>query len=120
MPCLLQTAAHVFGGVGVALILRKLLRTLWVRYRERQARRTALQMAARGSRAAAGTSAAAAAEDSSGLSESAGVCVVCLSAPSSMVFVSCGHLCCCPGCCRTLNKCPVCRTASMCIRVYRP
>jgi hypothetical protein len=52
--------------------------------------------------------------------EQEGVCVVCLTLPSSMVFVKCGHLCCCPQCCANLKRCPVCRVVGSAIKVFRP
>jgi hypothetical protein len=52
-----------------------------------------------------------------------GVCVVCLSAPSEMVYVKCGHMCCCSRCAATMSgggkRCPVCRTEGNVIKVFR-
>ena len=41
-------------------------------------------------------------------------CVICWTEPYSVVFVPCGHMCCCPGCSKRLmrqrdKKCPMCR-----------
>lgn len=36
-------------------------------------------------------------------------CSICLENNCSIVFIPCGHMCCCHGCSRTLNTCPVCR-----------
>ncbi len=38
-------------------------------------------------------------------------CKVCLSTPAKVAFVPCGHVCCCEGCARQLNECPLCRAA---------
>ena len=38
-------------------------------------------------------------------------CSVCLEQPKSVVFVPCGHFCCCDDCSRMVNKrCPMCRS----------
>nr|CAB3225593.1 ZF(RING)-14 zinc finger protein [Phallusia mammillata] len=37
------------------------------------------------------------------------LCKVCLDRNSNMVFIPCGHLCCCLECTRALRTCPVCR-----------
>jgi|SRR5208282_2546997 len=38
------------------------------------------------------------------------VCVICLDIPKTLVFVPCGHYCCCVECTKSLNsKCPLCR-----------
>jgi len=37
-------------------------------------------------------------------------CVVCMDAEARMVFVPCGHLCCCSQCQSAINECPMCRT----------
>jgi hypothetical protein len=72
-----------------------------------------------GASAAAGRAGGGAAPHSS--HEPAGVCVVCLSAPSEMVFVRCGHMCCCSKCCSSLpsRRCPVCRSEGAVIKVFR-
>jgi E3 ubiquitin-protein ligase MUL1 len=107
------------------------------RWRERQARervRKALQQQQQqGSSTAVGQRSTWDAEAGLGASSSssggdhgrdpgAGVCVVCLSAPSEMVYVKCGHMCCCSKCVATLGssrKCPVCRTEGNVIKVFR-
>ena len=48
-----------------------------------------------------------------------GLCTVCLTASSCMVFTRCGHLCACAGCAGSLDRCPICRARSESIRVYR-
>jgi hypothetical protein len=48
-----------------------------------------------------------------------GLCAVCLTNSSTMVFVKCGHLCACAGCAGSLDRCPICRARSDSIRVYR-
>ncbi|XP_049826886.1 E3 ubiquitin-protein ligase LRSAM1-like isoform X1 [Schistocerca gregaria] len=37
-------------------------------------------------------------------------CVVCLDRQSDIVFVSCGHMCCCSICSNPLTECPMCRS----------
>jgi len=37
-------------------------------------------------------------------------CAVCLAAPSSVVFIPCGHLACCEACGVKLRNCCICRT----------
>ena len=133
--CHLQTAAWCFGGIGAFLVLHKACRQAWLRHQERRARervRRALDAAAAAlansdKEAAAGggegvglASGGADADSSGGGHEQEGVCVVCLSLPSSMVFVKCGHLCCCPHCCANLKRCPVCRVTGTAIKVFRP
>jgi len=36
-------------------------------------------------------------------------CVICLDASSSIIFLSCGHMCCCSSCSESLQQCPMCR-----------
>ncbi|XP_058380079.1 E3 ubiquitin-protein ligase LRSAM1 isoform X5 [Diceros bicornis minor] len=36
-------------------------------------------------------------------------CVVCLEREAQMIFLSCGHVCCCQQCCQPLRTCPLCR-----------
>eukprot|EP01116_Phalansterium_solitarium_P001423 TRINITY_DN1121_c0_g1_i1.p1 TRINITY_DN1121_c0_g1~~TRINITY_DN1121_c0_g1_i1.p1 ORF type:complete len:743 (-),score=226.53 TRINITY_DN1121_c0_g1_i1:1396-3624(-) len=39
------------------------------------------------------------------------MCVVCLERPSNVLFVPCGHLCCCSGCgSKVTPRCPLCNT----------
>lgn len=38
-------------------------------------------------------------------------CVICMNAPSSTVFVPCGHFCCCGECCASLKDCCICRAS---------
>jgi hypothetical protein len=137
-PCLhlLQRLAWCLGSVGALLLVRKAAKHAYVRYKEHQARervRKALARIAQGdSSNAAGqsgpsTSSAAAGLDAAeaGLggssSRDAGVCVVCLSAPSEMVYVRCGHMCCCVRCSQVLGakRCPVCRAEGSVIKVFR-
>eukprot|EP00798_Chlamydomonas_sp_ICE-L_P008318 gene8318-1593_t len=47
-------------------------------------------------------------------------CVVCIDRPIEMVFPVCGHFCCCYECGQKMKRCPVCRTSSTPIKVYRP
>ncbi|KAJ8321193.1 hypothetical protein KUTeg_001257 [Tegillarca granosa] len=37
------------------------------------------------------------------------LCKICLDESVSMVFLPCGHLCCCSQCAPALRKCPICR-----------
>ncbi|KAF6256476.1 hypothetical protein COO60DRAFT_1529374 [Scenedesmus sp. NREL 46B-D3] len=121
------------GGVGSLLLVRKAAKHAYVRYKEHQARervRKALARTARGSSsnaadpATSSTAAAAAGLDAaeSGLGgRDSGMCVVCLSAPSEMVYVRCGHMCCCVACSQALGarRCPVCRAEGNVIKVFR-
>ncbi|KAI8483832.1 E3 ubiquitin-protein ligase lrsam1 [Branchiostoma belcheri] len=36
-------------------------------------------------------------------------CVVCMEQNSSVLFLNCGHVCCCAGCAGSLEQCPLCR-----------
>lgn len=137
--CCLQTLAWCLGGVGAFLVVRKATRQVLRHWRERQARervRKALQQQRHfggdggdGSSTAADGSGGWDAEagigggQQHGRDPGAGVCVVCLSAPSEMVYVKCGHMCCCSRCVATLGggsrKCPVCRTEGSVIKVFR-
>jgi len=36
-------------------------------------------------------------------------CIVCSDNEKEIVFIPCGHLCCCSVCSQPLNICPVCR-----------
>lgn len=36
-------------------------------------------------------------------------CVVCLEREAQVIFLNCGHVCCCPQCCQPLRTCPLCR-----------
>ncbi|XP_015500373.1 E3 ubiquitin-protein ligase LRSAM1 isoform X2 [Parus major] len=36
-------------------------------------------------------------------------CVVCMEQEPQMIFLPCGHVCCCRGCCERLLSCPLCR-----------
>jgi hypothetical protein len=134
-----QRLAWCLGGLGAFLVIRKAARHAWLRWREHQARervRKALQQ-----QHGAGAAAAAAdarqrsssgisldveeggqqAGDHSSSAAAAGLCVVCLSAPSEVVFVRCGHMCCCERCCSNLpsRRCPVCRSEGAAIKVFR-
>jgi E3 ubiquitin-protein ligase MUL1 len=134
---MVQRLAWCLGGVGALLLVRKAAKHAYVRYKEHQARervRKALARIAQGDSSEAGgqasssTAAAAAGLDAaeaglSGASSSrdAGVCLVCLSAPSEMVYVRCGHMCCCMRCSQALSakRCPVCRAEGNVIKVFR-
>jgi len=37
-------------------------------------------------------------------------CVICLDSSCHVIFLPCGHLCCCAGCGGTIDQCPLCRT----------
>ncbi|XP_014246408.1 E3 ubiquitin-protein ligase LRSAM1-like isoform X2 [Cimex lectularius] len=37
-------------------------------------------------------------------------CVICMNSECELVFVPCGHLCCCRGCSQKLAQCPLCRS----------
>lgn len=126
----MQKVAWCLGGLGAFLVVRKAAKQAWRRYQEHQARervRKALAQAQAGSGAAGGIaeavgSTAVGDEEMGGVGgRDAGVCVVCLSAPAEMVYVRCGHLCCCQRCSQALaaKKCPVCRTEGSVIKVFR-
>ncbi|NXN90957.1 LRSM1 ligase, partial [Rhinopomastus cyanomelas] len=36
-------------------------------------------------------------------------CVVCMEQETQMIFLPCGHICCCQTCCEQLHTCPLCR-----------
>ncbi|XP_007471789.1 PREDICTED: E3 ubiquitin-protein ligase LRSAM1 isoform X1 [Lipotes vexillifer] len=43
------------------------------------------------------------------LEAQASECVVCLEREAQMIFLNCGHICCCQQCCQPLRTCPLCR-----------
>nr|XP_012627437.1 E3 ubiquitin-protein ligase LRSAM1 isoform X2 [Microcebus murinus] len=46
-------------------------------------------------------------------------CVVCLEREAQMIFLNCGHVCCCQQCCQPLRTCPLCRQPiAQCLRIY--
>ncbi|CAK7292021.1 E3 ubiquitin-protein ligase LRSAM1 [Vulpes lagopus] len=46
-------------------------------------------------------------------------CVVCLEREAQMIFLNCGHVCCCQQCCQPLRTCPLCRQEIMQrLRIY--
>ncbi|XP_054249301.1 E3 ubiquitin-protein ligase LRSAM1 isoform X1 [Indicator indicator] len=46
-------------------------------------------------------------------------CVVCMEQETQMIFLPCGHVCCCQSCCQRLQTCPLCRQeVSQLIRIY--
>ncbi|XP_006892600.1 PREDICTED: E3 ubiquitin-protein ligase LRSAM1 isoform X2 [Elephantulus edwardii] len=46
-------------------------------------------------------------------------CVVCLEREAQMIFLNCGHVCCCQQCCQPLRTCPLCRQEiAQCLRIY--
>jgi len=48
-------------------------------------------------------------------------CVICWTAPRTMAFSGCGHVCCCSNCAQRLKLCPVCRSPTKKkMRVYFP
>ncbi|XP_074871593.1 E3 ubiquitin-protein ligase LRSAM1 isoform X2 [Carettochelys insculpta] len=44
-----------------------------------------------------------------GLAERKSECVVCMDREAQMIFLTCGHVCCCQPCCEALHTCPLCR-----------
>jgi hypothetical protein len=123
-----KSIALAFGGLGAYLIARKALRR-WLRGRRERAARRALQAAIkareqrRAAAAAAGGGGAAAggaaAEEEEGADRERDTCVVCLEGQASIVYTACGHMCVCVGCSKALKRCPVCRTQSDSIKVFR-
>ena len=48
------------------------------------------------------------------------ICSICMSAPKSCVYTTCGHLCACYTCCERMgNTCPICRQEGSFIRVIK-
>ena len=48
------------------------------------------------------------------------ICTICFSETRDCVYINCGHLCACSNCCQVIgNKCPICRSDSAYIRVFR-
>ncbi|XP_074067215.1 E3 ubiquitin-protein ligase LRSAM1 isoform X2 [Macrotis lagotis] len=46
-------------------------------------------------------------------------CVVCMECEAQMIFLNCGHVCCCQTCCQPLRTCPLCRQDIIqCLRIY--
>ncbi|KAM4877698.1 E3 ubiquitin-protein ligase LRSAM1 isoform 2-T3 [Thomomys bottae] len=53
------------------------------------------------------------------LEAQASECVVCLEREAQIVFLTCGHVCCCQQCCQPLRTCPLCRQAiTQRLRIY--
>uniref|UniRef100_A0A8D2CW79 E3 ubiquitin-protein ligase LRSAM1 n=1 Tax=Sciurus vulgaris TaxID=55149 RepID=A0A8D2CW79_SCIVU len=53
------------------------------------------------------------------LEPQASECVVCLEREAQMVFLPCGHVCCCQQCCLPLRTCPLCRQEiAQSLRIY--
>lgn len=50
----------------------------------------------------------------------ANLCAVCLENSCTAVFAACGHMCTCWDCAQRMDKCPLCRSRTYAIRVYRP
>ncbi|XP_078282280.1 E3 ubiquitin-protein ligase LRSAM1 isoform X2 [Rhinoraja longicauda] len=47
-------------------------------------------------------------------------CVICMERESQMIFLNCGHVCCCSTCAMELHTCPLCRRdIQQKIRIYR-
>ncbi|XP_005055423.1 PREDICTED: E3 ubiquitin-protein ligase LRSAM1 [Ficedula albicollis] len=47
-------------------------------------------------------------------------CVVCMEQEPQMIFLPCGHVCCCQRCCERLHSCPLCRQdIAQRIRIFR-
>ncbi|KAM7003717.1 E3 ubiquitin-protein ligase LRSAM1 isoform 2-T3 [Passerculus sandwichensis] len=47
-------------------------------------------------------------------------CVVCMEREPQMIFLPCGHVCCCQGCCERLLSCPLCRQdIAQRVRIFR-
>ncbi|XP_064420333.1 E3 ubiquitin-protein ligase LRSAM1 [Latimeria chalumnae] len=47
-------------------------------------------------------------------------CVVCMESEPQMIFLTCGHVCCCQACSEPLRTCPLCRQdITQRIRIYR-
>ena len=48
------------------------------------------------------------------------ICSICMSAPKSCVYTTCGHLCACYTCCERMgNQCPICRQEGSFIRIIK-
>ncbi|XP_010782422.1 E3 ubiquitin-protein ligase LRSAM1-like, partial [Notothenia coriiceps] len=46
-------------------------------------------------------------------------CVVCMETGSQVIFLPCGHVCCCHGCSGAMQSCPLCRSnISQRVRLY--
>ncbi|KAI4795164.1 hypothetical protein KUCAC02_031599 [Chaenocephalus aceratus] len=46
-------------------------------------------------------------------------CVVCMETGSQVIFLPCGHVCCCHGCSEAMQNCPLCRSnISQRVRLY--
>lgn len=46
-------------------------------------------------------------------------CILCTNMPTAIVFIPCGHVCCCETCRSKLEKCPICRTTiTRCQKLY--
>ncbi|XP_075026609.1 E3 ubiquitin-protein ligase LRSAM1 isoform X2 [Calonectris borealis] len=51
--------------------------------------------------------------------EKSSECVVCMEQETQMIFLPCGHVCCCQTCCERLHTCPLCRKdITQCIRIF--
>ncbi|KAL3871234.1 hypothetical protein ACJMK2_039242, partial [Sinanodonta woodiana] len=48
-------------------------------------------------------------------------CSICLDNPSAVIFLTCGHVCCCVDCSHQVQQCPLCRSEIVqCIRLIAP
>lgn len=55
------------------------------------------------------------------ISQDALLCIICCDQKFSMVFLPCGHSCCCPSCATALTNCPLCRKRiEVSVPVYFP
>ncbi|KAL3161152.1 hypothetical protein ABBQ38_009525 [Trebouxia sp. C0009 RCD-2024] len=124
-----KAAAVFFGSIGLAIFGTKVAQYGYFRWKEWRIRRRREEadqrrLAERQARAAAGVADGngdgnQAAEGGGGLEDGVGTCVICLERDSDTVFQACGHMCTCNDCSVRLNRCPICRTRTRAIRVYR-
>lgn len=47
------------------------------------------------------------------------MCAICMDAERNTVFINCGHVACCEACAAALSACPICRTQSRCIKMFK-
>lgn len=110
-----------FGALGAVLIATRIWKSLSVAYRYRRIRKR-IEEEERRRRIQQARAAARGAElvynESAEQEEREGMCVACREREAQIVFIPCGHLCCCEMCGRNLDRCPMCRSRSQKHRVY--
>ena len=86
---------------------------------EAESRRRRLQTASQWHASSVNGQAGSRAAEANGGDKHQDLCTVCIDKESDTVFQACGHLCVCEQCAMNLVRCPLCRTRSKTLRVFR-